>query len=262
MAEQPIRFDGAAYERLMGVWSQAVGTIFLDSLAPTPGQRWIDVGCGNGAFTEQIIQRCEPKAIYGIDPSDGQLAYARARLGAKGAVFQRGDATALPFENARFDAAVMALVIAFVPEPAKGVAEMVRVVRPGGLIAAYVWDTPGGGSPMSGIHEEAAAMGITPTRPPSDWASNKDALHELWSKAGLEKIENRTIYVQRDFSGFDEFWTVTTATGPVKATVDRMETDKIVTLRQRVQTRLSPGGDAFTLQAWANAIKGLVPKKG
>jgi hypothetical protein len=156
----------------------------------------------------------------------------------------------------------MALVIAFVPEPAKGVAEVARVVRAGGLVAAYVWDTPGGGSPMSAIHEEAAAMGITPTRPPSDWASARDALHDLWANAELEKIDAKTIYVQRDFSSFCEFWTVNTATGPVKATIDRMDEDKIAELRQRVQTRLSPSGHAFTLQAWANAIKGLVPKKG
>jgi len=258
MAEQPIHFDGTAYERLMSIWSQAVGTIFLDWLAPAPGQRWIDVGCGNGAFTEQIMQRCEPKQILGIDPSEGQLAYARARQGAKGAVFEQGDATALAYENDCFDVAVMALVIAFVPDPTKGVAQMARVVRPAGLVAAYMWDQTSGGSPLSPIHEEAAALGVTPTRPPSGWASAKDALHDLWVKAGFERIEAKTIYVQRDFSGFDEFWTVNTATGPVRATLDRMEENKIAELRQRVQTRLSPSGSAFTMQAWANAIKGFV----
>jgi ubiquinone/menaquinone biosynthesis C-methylase UbiE len=263
MAEQqPIHFDGLAYERLMGVWSQAVGTIFLDWLSPAPGQRWIDVGCGNGAFTEQVVQRCQPQEIYGIDPSEGQLAYARARQGAKGAVFQRGDATALPYENDRFDAAVMALVIAFVQDPAKGVAEMARVVSAGGFVATYVWDTPGGGSPLTTIIEEVTALGIVPSRPPSDWASGKDALHDLWAKAGLERIDAKTISVRRDFRDFDEFWKVNTATGPVKATIDRMEKHKIENLHRRVQTRLSPGGRAFTVEAWANAIKGVVPEIG
>jgi ubiquinone/menaquinone biosynthesis C-methylase UbiE len=140
MIQQPIRFDdGAAYERMMGAWSQLVGSVFLDWLSPVKGQRWIDVGCGNGAFTEQLIQRCAPVEAQGIDPSEAQLAFARTRPGAAGAVFLQGDAMVLPFEADRFDAAVMALVIHFVPDPAKGVGEMTRVVRPGGLVAAYVW---------------------------------------------------------------------------------------------------------------------------
>jgi ubiquinone/menaquinone biosynthesis C-methylase UbiE len=259
MAEQPIRFDGAAYERLMGVWSQAVGTIFLDWISPTRGQRWLDVGCGNGAFSEQLGQRCEPKEICGIAPSEGQLAYARTRQGTSGAVFQQGEATALPYEANRFDAAVMALVVAFVPDPAKGVAEMARVVRPGGLVAAYMWDVPGGGSPLSAINEEVVAMGIVPSRPPSGWASAKDALHRLWANAGLVRVETRTISVRRDFADFEEFWTANTATGPVKATLDRVADDKISELRQRVQTRVSHDSEGpFTLIAWANAVKGFV----
>ena len=114
MIQQPIRFDdGAAYERMMGAWSQLVGQVFLDWLSPATGQQWIDVGCGNGAFTEQLIQRCAPAEAQGIDPSEAQLAFARTRPGAAGAVFLQGDAMVLPFEADRFDAAVMALVIHF-----------------------------------------------------------------------------------------------------------------------------------------------------
>src|ERR1700759_953762 len=112
VAMQSIRFDdGAAYERLMGAWSQLVGQVFLDWLSPATGQRWIDVGCGNGAFTERLVERLTPAEVQGIDPSEGQLAYARARPGTAGAMFQQGDAMALPFEADRFDAAVMALTI-------------------------------------------------------------------------------------------------------------------------------------------------------
>jgi SAM-dependent methyltransferase len=83
MTQQPIRFDdGAAYEHMMGAWSRLVGHVFLDWLSPATGQRWIDVGCGNGAFTEQLIQRCAPAEARGIDPSEGQLAFARTRPGA------------------------------------------------------------------------------------------------------------------------------------------------------------------------------------
>jgi SAM-dependent methyltransferase len=133
MTEQQIRFnDGAAYERMMGTWSRPVGNTFLDWLAPAAGLRWIDIGCGSGAFTELVIERCAPAEVQGIDPSEAQLAFARTRPGARMAQFRRGDAMALPFPENSFDAAIMALVIFFVPDPAKGVAEMVRVVAPGG----------------------------------------------------------------------------------------------------------------------------------
>ena len=132
MTEQQIRFtDGAAYERMMGTWSRPVGDIFLDWLAPASGLRWIDIGCGSGAFTELVIERCAPAEVQGIDPSEAQLAFARTRPGARMAQFRQGDAMALPFPENSFDAAIMALVIFFVPDPEKGVAEMVRVVAPG-----------------------------------------------------------------------------------------------------------------------------------
>jgi ubiquinone/menaquinone biosynthesis C-methylase UbiE len=149
MAEVQIRYDdGVAYERMMGTWSRAAGEIFLDWLAPSRGLRWIDVGCGTGSFTELLIERCAPAEVEGVDPSDAQLSFARARHLGQIAKFQQGDAQALPFSDERFDAAVMALVIFFVPDPAKGIDEMVRVVRPGGTVAAYVWDMPGGGHPL------------------------------------------------------------------------------------------------------------------
>src|SRR5206468_12295984 len=146
MAEQQIRFDdGASYERMMGIWSRSAGEIFLDWLAPPSGLRWIDVGCGNGAFTELLAERCSPAEVQGIDPSEGQLAFARTRPASRLARFQQGDAMALPFPDSTFDAAVMALVIFFVPDPAKGLAEMARVLRPGGTTAACAWDIFGGG---------------------------------------------------------------------------------------------------------------------
>src|SRR5262245_16736878 len=144
MPEDPIRFDdGVAYERMMGGWSRLAGETFLDWLAPRPGLRWIDVGCGNGVFSELLVERCAPAAVLGIDPAEAQLAFARTRPAAGVAEFRRGDAMALPFPENSFDVAVMALVIFFVPQPARGVAEMVRVVNPGGVVAAYAWDLPG-----------------------------------------------------------------------------------------------------------------------
>jgi ubiquinone/menaquinone biosynthesis C-methylase UbiE len=97
MAEQQIRFDdGAAYERMMGAWSRLAGDIFLDWLAPRPGLRWIDIGCGNGAFTERVVERCSPAEIQGNDPSEGQLAFARARPAARAAVWAASPALRAP----------------------------------------------------------------------------------------------------------------------------------------------------------------------
>jgi ubiquinone/menaquinone biosynthesis C-methylase UbiE len=185
MAEQQIRFDdGAAYERMMGNWSRLAGDMFLDWLAPRSGLRWIDIGCGNGAFTELLVERCAPAEIQGVDPSEAQLTFARARPAARVAKFRQGDAMALPFSEDRFDAAVMALVLFFVPDPAKGVAEMMRVVCPGGTVANYVWDMLGGGVPLEPIQVEMRAMGVTPLLPPRTDASRMEALRGLVDGCG------------------------------------------------------------------------------
>src|SRR5262249_10711925 len=146
MTEPQIRFeDGAAYERMMGVWSRLAGDVFLDWLAPARGLRWVDIGCGNGAFTELLAARCAPARVEGIDPSEAQLSFARSRHTAGIATFRLGDAMALPYADNSFDAAVMALVLFFVPDPAKGVAEMIRVVKSGGSVSVYLWDFFGRG---------------------------------------------------------------------------------------------------------------------
>ncbi|MDB5608834.1 MAG: Methyltransferase family protein [Bradyrhizobium sp.] len=262
MAEQQIRFDdGAAYERMMGAWSKLAGEIFLDWLAPRTGLRWIDVGCGNGAFTELIVAKNAPAEVQGIDPSDGQLAYARTRGGTQMAEFRKGDAMALPFQGRAFDVAIMALVIFFVPEPAKGVAEMVRVVAPGGTVAAYAWDMAGGGFPLQPIQAELKAMGFSPVRPPSSDASKIDALQKLWSDAGLVEIETRRIDVQRSFVDFDDFWAAATLGATIGPLLASMPPDDVARIKTRVRVHLrADSAGRITYGAWANAIKGRVPQ--
>jgi ubiquinone/menaquinone biosynthesis C-methylase UbiE len=262
MAEQTIRFDdGAAYEQMMGIWSRSVGEIFLDWLAPPPGLRWIDIGCGNGAFTELLVVRCAPAEVQGIDPSEGQLAFARTRPAARLAEFRPGDAMALPFPADRFDAAVMALVLVFVPEPAKGVAEMVRVVRPGGMVATYMWDMLGGGFPLDAIVVEMQAMGLKPPRPPQLEASRQEVLRDLWTKAGLEAVETREITVHRTFASFDDYWLTSMKSPSLGATIAAMPTADLETLKDRLRARLPADAEGrITCGARANAIKGLGPK--
>lgn len=232
MVGQSIHFDdGDVYERTMGVWSQLAGEQFLDWLALPPDLRWIDISCGNGAFTELLIQRCAPAETYGIDPSEAQLAFARDRVTVRRASFLQGDALALPFLNNRFDAAVMALVIFFLPDPAKGVAEMVRVVRPGGMVATYAWDMLGGGFPWEPIHAEMREMGITPLLPPAVNASRLDVLRDLWTTAGIEAMDLRTITVQRTFVSFEDFWATTTLAASLQPILATMMPDVIERLK-------------------------------
>lgn len=261
MVEQQIRFDdGAAYERMMGTWSRLAGKIFLDWLAPRSGLRWIDIGCGNGAFTELLIERCAPAEVQGIDPSEGQLAFARARPAARRVEFCRGDAMTLPFSENVFDAGVMALVIFFIPDPAKGVAEMARVVCPGGTIATYAWDIFGGGFPLEPFRVEMREMGITLPIPPSSDTSRIEKLRDLWTSVGLEAVETRVIAVRRTFADFDDLWTITLGSS-LGQTVAAMVSGDVELLKARMRARLpADAAGRITYGARANAVKGRVPK--
>jgi ubiquinone/menaquinone biosynthesis C-methylase UbiE len=254
-----IRFDdGAGYERTMGTWSRIAGEVFLNWLAPPLGLRWIDVGCGNGAFTELLVERCAPAEVHGVDPSEGQLAFARTRPATRGAAFCKGDAMALPYPESRFDAAVMALVIVFVPDPVKGLAEMIRVVCPGGTVATYVWDMLEGGFPLEPILAEMRAIGLNPPGPPQPNTSRIAVLRDLWTAAGLEKVETREITVHRTFADFDDFWLINLASPTVGPVIASLTSGETKTLKNRVRAGLSAESSGqIVLSARANLVKGM-----
>jgi SAM-dependent methyltransferase len=245
----------------MGTWSRLAGDVFLDWLAPASGLRWLDVGCGNGAFTEMLVERCAPVSVDGIDPSEEQLTYARSRSSSQLARFRTGDAMALPFPNDAFDAAVMPLVIFFVPEPARGVAEMARVVAPGGIVAAYAWDMDGGGFPYDALWVEMRGMGITVPQPPSPDASRIEALRGLWTGAGLEPVETREIIVRRTFANFDDYWTTVRGGPSVGRGLASMTFADLAVLQERMRVRLPADVTGrITCGARANAVKGRVSR--
>ena len=252
--------DGAAYDRYMGVWSREVGASFLDWLAPPSGLRWLDVGCGNGAFTMMIAERCAPAMIHGIDPSEGQLAFARTQLPPTLARFERGDAMALPFGDDSMDAAVMPLVIFFVPDPAVGVGEMARVVRAGGIVCAYAWDMPGRGFPYAAVNDVLRETGIRSPKEANPDASRLDRMRELWSGAGLEEVETREITVERTFSDFDNYWNIILggpSAGQFLRAFSAEERDRFQgLLRERLG--VSDARAPFTVSARANAVRGRV----
>jgi ubiquinone/menaquinone biosynthesis C-methylase UbiE len=254
--------DGAAYERSMGRWSRIAGEIFLDWLDAPKGLRWVDVGCGNGAFTEVLITRCAPEGVTGIDPSEGQLGFARTRPGTQMAQFHIGDAQALPFADGSFDAASMALVISFVSDPQKVADEMARVVLPGGLVATYMWDGSRAGSPLAPIHATIRASGIAAPVAQTSTASHRENLLKFWQRAGLSSIESREIRIEVVYPDFDDLWRSVSApgstTGAAFARIPQAEHERI---KQRLRERLPARKDGrVAYEAFANAVKGRVPE--
>lgn len=203
--------DGEAYERMMGRWSRAAGDIFIDWLELPAGLRWLDVGCGTGAFSGLVLDRCKPRTVEAIDPAKDQIAYARTAPAAKQVNFQVGDAQALPFSAAEFDVAAMALVMTFIADPARAIAEMKRVVKPGGTVATYVWDFLSGGSPLQPLRQAIEHMGV-PVPPTSGHAnSSAGSLDDLFRRAALDQVATRMIEVDVIYPDFDTFWMSQTA---------------------------------------------------
>ena len=260
MSEPKIKFeDGAAYERMMGVWSQLIGVEFLQWLSPAPDQRWIDIGCGNGTFSEQIVDFCSPQEVQGIDPSKAQISFAKTRLGKKQATFEIGDAMALPFDDHRFDVATMALALFFVPDPVQGVAEMKRVVKGGGIVAAYMWDMLGGGAPMEPIHNVLRSRKIPYPLPPSAEASRMEDMRKLWADAGFQSVETKVINVKRRFDSFEDFWN-TTATSPALTSALRdLNAKTLKDVKHSTRKLLAgKGNDPVICTGFANCITGVV----
>ncbi len=262
MSEAPNLFnDGNAYERLMGRWSRLAGEKFLDWIDPPKNLNWIDVGCGNGAFTEVLIARCAPAAVTGVDPSDGQLAFARTRPGAKMAQFRIADAQSLPFPDNSFDAASMALVITFIPDPVKAAKEMARVVKPGGWVATYMWDVPGGGFPIRPIAEAARSLGLGEPVRPNVNASRRDDMRAIWQQAGITSLDMQVIRIQVAFSSFDDFWDSNSVpVGPAGKALADLTPDMREKLKARLREQLPIAADgSIAYEAFANAVKGRAP---
>lgn len=252
--------DGAVYERMMGKWSGLAGRAFIDWLSPPPNLRWVDIGCGNGAFTQLLVQHCVPMAIEGVDPSEGQLAFARERLATPVAKFRQGDAMELPFADGTFDAAMMALVVFFIPDPARGVAEMARVVRPGGLAAAYVWDVVSGSGPSEAIIIQMKGMGFAPPRAPKAEASTPEGLRVLWRQAGFANIEERVLRTRRTFDDFEDYWSTTIVAPNLAPMLRTMATADVMLLKSRVREQVPiEASGRVSIEAYANAIVGRRP---
>jgi SAM-dependent methyltransferase len=188
-----------------------------------------------------------------------QLEFAKNQALRKKAHFQIGDAMKLPFEADEFDVSAMALVILFVPDPAKGVGEMKRVVRSGGLVAAYAWDIFGGGFPLEPVPAVLRSQGIEYPLPPSAEVSRMVNLESLWKTAGLSSVEVCEINGERKFEGFEDFWNLTSSSTALKPVWKNLDSLALLDVKNATRKNLKvKTEEKLILLSWANAIKGTV----
>lgn len=262
MSKRSVYFDdAAAYEAFMERWSRSAGDIFIDWIAPPKGACWLDVGCGTGVFTELIVDTASPATVSAVDPTQVQIEHARRKPVGQRVDFQIADAQALPFPDKAFDLVVSALVINFIPDRSKALAEMRRVGRAGGIVAAYVWDFAGERSPGSLVRTGFHAIGIELTDLPGSAYSGLDALRSLFERVGFEKIVTKTIDVTISFANFDDLWRAQTPNfGPGGRSVANLSEAERARLVENVRASLpaSPDGRvAYSVRA--HAIKARIP---
>jgi SAM-dependent methyltransferase len=259
MAEVKISFDAADdYERFMGSWSRAIGEQFLAWLAAPRDARWLDVGCGTGAFSELILRHAAPNSVTGIDPSPEQIDYVRKHL--PGHTFEVGDSMAMPFGEGAFDVVASALVIHFIPDRAKAFAEMHRVLRPGGLVGGYTWkrNAAENFAPYAPVMSGVKSIGAETLTSPMVPEGAPEGMRASLGAAGFTDIATREIEVTRTFSDFDAYWEVQCIPfSPPGRTIARLSDAQRARLRDLMRERMKPAADgSITYAATAMAGRG------
>ena len=253
--------NAESLERYVGRWSRLVAREFVAWLQVPPGSRWLDVGCGSGALTETVLAEAEPESIEGVDTSEAFVAYAASRVTDPRASFAVADAQALDRPDAAYDAVASSLVLNFLPDPARGAGEMRRVVRPGGVVAGYVWDYAGEMQLMRRFWDAAAEL--DPAAADLDEGRrmagcNPADLEALFSGAGLEEVETRAIDVPTVFADFDDYWSpFEGGQGPAPGYCASLPPDRRAALRERLRETLPAAADgSISLVARAWAVRG------
>ncbi len=250
---------GDRYDRYMGRWSRQVAPRFLDWLGLPDGLDWLDVGCGTGALSSEIVRRCNPKSLIALDPSAGFVATACNALQDSRAEFQVGDAQALALPDASRDVAASALAVNFVPDRQRALAEMKRVTRSGGTVAFYVWDYPGRGIEFMSAFWKAATA-LDPAA--QDLTENNRfpfctpaGLMDLARSAGLMQIEHVPLEVPTVFRDFDDYWEpFTLGAGPAPGYCTNLDPEARQRLKDKLQQSLPINADGsihLIARAWA-----------
>jgi ubiquinone/menaquinone biosynthesis C-methylase UbiE len=239
-----------AYGRFMGRFSEPLAAVFADACGVREGQRVLDVGCGPGALTAELVRRLGPDAVTAIDPSPPFVEATAARF--PRVDVRTGSAEDLPFADASFDAALAQLVVHFMADPVQGLREMRRVTRPGGTVGACVWDFGEGGSPLSVFWR--AAREVDPAAPDESGraGTHQGQLVDLAEQAGLRAIEPGTVAVTVEFATFDAWWEpFGLGVGPVGSYVRGLDPEALAVLRSRCAELLPPAPFAVTASAWS-----------
>lgn len=250
--------SGASYEPYVGRWSRLAAREFLAWLAVPPHACWLDIGCGTGALSQTILEVASPQSTLGVDPSEGFLAFARQQIQDTRADFLVGDAQALPVSSAAYDAVVSGLVLNFVPHPTQALREMVRAVRQGGTVAAYVWDYAGQMQLMRSFWD--AAVALDPAAGTLDEGQRfllcqPESLRQLFQTAQLGKVAARAIDVPTTFRDFDDYWSpFLGGQGPAPGYARSLSEERREALRDRLRATLpieADGSIPLTARAWA-----------
>ncbi|QES47141.1 SAM-dependent methyltransferase [Streptomyces venezuelae] len=250
---------GEAYEPYVGRWSRLVAIRFVRWMGATAGGTWRDIGCGTGAVTGAVLEVADPVGVIGADPSQGYVDYARGHIADRRAQFVLADAMQLPFADSTASVAVSGLVLNFVPHPARAVAEMTRVVVPGGQVGVYVWDYGEGGMEAIRAFWDAAVT-LDRQAKPLDEAVRfplcaRSPLGELLAGAGLQDVEVDEIRVPTRFADFDDYWTpFLGGQGPAPAYLAGLPEGHRAELREQLRAALPRAVDGSILlhaRAWA-----------
>lgn len=255
---------GDAYEPYVGRWSHSVAREFLRWLAPPPELAWLDIGCGTGALSRTILDDCAPRSVLAVDSSDGFLGYAQHRLQDPRITFRLGDAQALPLPDHAVHAAVSGLVLNFIPDKARALAEMKRVVRRDGTVALYVWDYAGKMELMRYFWSAAAAL--DPQAEALDEGRrfpicNPEPLVDLFQTAGFSNIDHHTIDVPTVFRDITDYWMpFLGGQGPAPSYCMSLSPERREALRVRLRDDLPTQADGrISLTARAFAIRATAP---
>jgi trans-aconitate methyltransferase len=256
--------SGDAYEAYMGRWSRLVARAFLEWIRPNPQVQWLDVGCGTGALTSVICELCTPTSVIACDPSASFIEHARAKIPDERASFVVAGADALPKRVGGFDMVVSGLVLNFLPKPERALAASLERLRPGGTLAAYVWDYAEGMQLLTTFWEEAVA--VDPAAPEADERTrfplcSAAALEALFKETGLERVQLCALEVPTVFATFEDYWApFVRGTGPAPSYIATLTIAQRDALKERLRRRLVAGGDGtLRLQARALAVRGTAP---
>jgi ubiquinone/menaquinone biosynthesis C-methylase UbiE len=258
--------DGDGYELVMGRWSKRLAVPFLDFAGFLDGERVLDVGCGTGHLSQAIVERSIPTEVRAIDLASAYIDYAKRRNHDPRVVFEIGDACAMQFADHTFDRALSLLVLHFVPQADRAISEMRRVVKPGGVVAAAVWDVRGGFVANRMFFDTAAALDAKAkdlraqnyTRP----MTKPGELARAWREAGLQDVTETTLSIRMELSSFEDYWAPYDGReGPVAqyvASLGNAERSRLIDAVRAAYLDGEPDGPrSYAALAWA--VKGFVP---